>query len=79
MEPKRYVLTACMLLTWSCMAHAQNQAQRTEQANRDATVADEASTAKPARTFEKAAVAAVKQWEFAPGGGHGKVRLDFTL
>ena len=50
MEPKRYVLTACMLLTWSCMAHAQNQAQRAEQANRDATVADEASTARPART-----------------------------
>ncbi len=50
MEPKRYVLTACMLLSWSCMAPAQNQAQRTEQANRDATVADEASTAKPART-----------------------------
>jgi hypothetical protein len=39
-----------MLLAWSCMAHAQNQAQRTEQANRDAAVADEASTAKPART-----------------------------
>lgn len=37
------------------------------------------TNAKPARTFEKAAVAAVKQWEFAPGGGHGKVRLDFTL
>lgn len=50
MEPKRYVLTACMLLTWSCMAHAQNQAQRAEQANRDATVADEASTARPVRT-----------------------------
>ena len=37
------------------------------------------TNAKPARTFEKAAVAAVKQWEFAPGGGKGKVRLDFTL
>ena len=37
------------------------------------------TNAKPARTFEKAAVSAVKQWEFAPGGGHGKVRLDFTL
>ncbi|MBW3549742.1 MAG: energy transducer TonB [Proteobacteria bacterium] len=35
--------------------------------------------AKPSRTFESAAVRAVKQWEFAPGGGRGKVRLDFTL
>ncbi len=35
--------------------------------------------AKPARTFETAAVRAVKQWKFAPGGGRGKVRLDFTL
>ena len=35
--------------------------------------------AKPARTFERAAVAAVKQWEFTPGGGRGRVRLDFTL
>ena len=35
--------------------------------------------AKPARTFEQAAVRAVKQWEFAPGGGKGKVRLDFAL
>jgi periplasmic protein TonB len=35
--------------------------------------------AKPARTFEQSAVRAVKQWEFAPGGGRGKVRLDFTL
>jgi hypothetical protein len=50
MESKRYVLTACMLLAWSCMAQAQNQVQRTEQANRDAAVADEATTAKPART-----------------------------
>ena len=25
------------------------------------------------------AVAAVKQWDFAPGGGRGKVRLDFAL
>ncbi|NUS39005.1 MAG: energy transducer TonB [Lysobacter sp.] len=37
------------------------------------------TNAKPARTFEKAAVTAVKQWEFAPGGGKGKVRLDFNL
>ena len=37
------------------------------------------TNAKPARTFEKAAVSAVKQWEFAPGGGKGKVRLDFNL
>jgi protein TonB len=37
------------------------------------------TNAKPARTFEQAAVRAVKQWEFAPGGGHGKVRLDFNL
>jgi hypothetical protein len=50
MEPKRYVLIACALLTWSCMAHAQDQAPRTQQANRAAGVADEASTAKPART-----------------------------
>ena len=36
--------------------------------------------AKPARTFESAAVRAVKQWEFAAGSdGRGKVRLDFTL
>lgn len=35
--------------------------------------------ARPSRTFESAAVAAVKQWTFAPGGGRGKVRLDFTL
>lgn len=35
--------------------------------------------AKPSRTFETAAVRAVKQWQFAPGGGRGKVRLDFTL
>jgi protein TonB len=36
--------------------------------------------AKPARTFEGAAVKAVKQWQFAPGGdGRGKVRLDFNL
>lgn len=35
--------------------------------------------AKPSRTFESSAVKAVKQWEFAPGGGRGKVRLDFTL
>ncbi|MBW3550447.1 MAG: energy transducer TonB [Proteobacteria bacterium] len=36
--------------------------------------------AKPSRTFESAAVRAVKQWEFKPGAdGRGKVRLDFTL
>jgi len=35
--------------------------------------------ARPSRTFEKAAVRAVKQWQFAPGGGRGKVRLDFKL
>ncbi|OHE83092.1 MAG: hypothetical protein A2579_03100 [Lysobacterales bacterium RIFOXYD1_FULL_69_11] len=36
--------------------------------------------AKPARTFESAAVRAVKQWQFANGSaGRGKVRLDFTL
>lgn len=35
--------------------------------------------AKPARTFETAAVKALKQWEFAPGEGRGKVRLDFKL
>lgn len=35
--------------------------------------------ARPSRTFEAAAVAAVKQWEFAPAAGRGKVRLDFTL
>ncbi len=35
--------------------------------------------AKPSRTFERAAVRAVKQWAFAPGGGRGKVRLDFAL
>jgi protein TonB len=37
--------------------------------------------AKPTRTFESAAVKAVKQWTFAPGGegGRGKVRLDFKL
>ncbi len=55
MEPKRYVLAACALLAWTGMTHAQDaatqhQTQRTEQANRDAAVPDEASTAKPART-----------------------------
>ncbi|MGY0799339.1 energy transducer TonB [Lysobacter sp. A286] len=35
--------------------------------------------ARPSRTFESAAVSAVKQWTFEPGGGRGKVRLDFTL
>lgn len=35
--------------------------------------------ARPARTFESAAVTAVKQWTFEPGGGRGKVRLDFNL
>jgi hypothetical protein len=55
MEPKRYVLTACALLAWTCTAHAQDaatrhQTQRTEQANRAAAVPDEASTVKPART-----------------------------
>ncbi|MEG3193852.1 energy transducer TonB [Lysobacter sp. D1-1-M9] len=35
--------------------------------------------ARPSRTFESAAVSAVKKWTFAPGGGRGKVRLDFAL
>lgn len=36
--------------------------------------------AKPSRTFESAAVKAVKQWQFAPGAGdRGKIRLDFKL
>jgi len=35
--------------------------------------------ARPSRVFESSAVRAVKQWEFAPGGGRGKVRLDFKL
>lgn len=35
--------------------------------------------AKPSRTFEAAATRAVKQWQYAPGGGRGKVRVDFTL
>jgi protein TonB len=34
--------------------------------------------AKPAHTFEQSAVRAVKQWEFQPGGGRGRARLDFT-
>ncbi|WP_166636898.1 energy transducer TonB [Cognatilysobacter terrigena] len=36
-------------------------------------------SAKPTRTFEQSAVKAVKQWQFAPGGGKGKVRLSFSL
>ncbi len=36
-------------------------------------------SAKPTRTFEQAAVRAVKQWQFAPGGGKGKVRLNFSM
>lgn len=36
-------------------------------------------SAKPMRTFEQAAVRALKQWQFEPGGGKGKVRLNFTL
>jgi protein TonB len=35
--------------------------------------------ARPTRTFETAAVRAVKQWQFEPGGGKGKVRLNFSL
>lgn len=36
--------------------------------------------AKPSRTFESAAVRAVKQWRFEPGGdSRGKVRLEFNL
>lgn len=34
--------------------------------------------AKPARTFERNAVAAVKKWEYsAPEGGKAKLRVDF--
>lgn len=36
-------------------------------------------SAKPMRTFEQAAVRALKQWQFEPGGGKGKVRLTFSL
>lgn len=55
MESKRRVLAACAIFAWTCIAYAQNaatqhQTQRTEQANRDAAVPDEASTARPART-----------------------------
>lgn len=35
--------------------------------------------AKPGRVFVAAAVKAVKQWEFAPGETHGKVKLEFKL
>jgi hypothetical protein len=49
-------LAACSVLAWPCMAQTraqdaatQRQTQRTDQANRDAAVADEASTARPAR------------------------------
>lgn len=35
--------------------------------------------AKPGRVFVAAAVKAVKQWEFAPGESHGKVKLEFKL
>jgi hypothetical protein len=49
-------LAACAMLTLSCLAQdaaserqTERQTQRTDQANRDATVADEASTAQPAR------------------------------
>lgn len=46
------VLAACAMVALSCMAQdaaTQRQTQHTDQANRDATVADEASTAQPAR------------------------------
>ncbi len=36
-------------------------------------------SARPSHTFESAAVSAVKQWTFKPGGGRGKVRLEFSL
>jgi len=45
-------VAACAMVALSCMAQdaaTQRQTQRTDQANRDATVADEASTARPAR------------------------------
>lgn len=35
--------------------------------------------AQPRRVFERAAIKAVKQWEFEPGETRGKVRLDFKL
>ena len=47
------MLAACAALSLSCMAQdaaTQRQTQHTDQANRDATVADEASPARPARS-----------------------------
>ena len=56
MRRQRYlpaaVLAACAVLSLPCMAQdaaTQRQTQRTDQANRDATVADEASAAQQAR------------------------------
>lgn len=56
MRRQRYVpaavLAACAVLSLSCMAQdaaTQRQTQHTDQANRDAAVADEASPAQPAR------------------------------
>ncbi|WP_075795286.1 hypothetical protein [Massilia putida] len=66
-------LAACIVLAWPCMAQTraqdaatQRQTQRTDQANRDATVADEAGTAQPARAAQSDAAAGRPALSYGP-------------